>query len=463
MSTPLQDLWDEVVPLEGPCPAPRPGEVARRVNAALDAVPSERKRHMRQKWRTAVILAAALLALAGSALAVARNWTVLDAFFGGSSQTGEALMDTTAYSVSDDNYTLTVTSSVSDGSTAYLTVTVEAKTTEAVETLMADDFENMDTWSVSFPEPEEEPEEGTAEAISASFGTSEAESLRTDTSRTWSLELIVGSGTPQTISLRLNAMEEGLKLEVPLTLAQSVTVTVGAEGTGAGTLYHAAGGPVTLESVTLSPLGLTLDYTYPADSGQSWPVVAFLGTDGTLYTWSQLVSDLSQGGTSQQEGETVTASMDYSFRAVQDLSQLEAVVFEGRAYPLDGGDPYEVDVSGLPEPFKLTLMDRLTEDGGYALPVRALCDALGATCEWDENSRSASMTFRGVTIVLTEGETTALVNGKTVELAEAPAIQDGSLAADCDIFVEYWLLDMYAAMEDWSAGLTDRVAWIVVP
>ena len=463
MKHPMQQLWDDVMPQAGPCPAPRPHRVAQLVNETLDAVPSERKRHMRQKWRTAAALAAAVLILTGSALAVARNWTVLDAYFGGSSEVGEALMNTTPYSVSDDNYTLTVTSSVADGSTAYLTVTVEARTPKAAEALMADDFENMDTWSVAFPEPEEEREDGSAEMMAAAFGTQEEESLRTDTSRTWSMELTAGSGIPESVSLRLGVMEKGLRLEVPLTPAQSITVTVGAEGTGAGTLYHAAGGPVTLESVTLSPLGLTLDYAYPVDSGESQPLLAFLGTDGTLDTWSQLVSDLSQGGSSQREGETVTASMDYAFRTVQDLSRMEAVVFEGTAYPLDGGEPYAVDVSGLPAPFQLPLMHRLTEGGGYTVPVRALCDALGIACEWDADTRSASMTFRGVTIVLTEGETTALVNVEAVELYAAPAIQDSTLAADSDIFAQYWLLDLCAAMEDDSADLTDRVAWVVIP
>ena len=41
-------------------------------------------------------------------------------------------------------------------------------------------------------------------------------------------------------------------------------------------------------------------------------------------------------------------TMSYSFPAVQDLSKLEAVVFEGMAYPLDKGEPYPVDVDALP-------------------------------------------------------------------------------------------------------------------
>lgn len=460
MNMPLQDLWDEVMPPEIPCPAPRPKAVVQRVNAALDAVPSERKRHMRQKWKTAAILATAVLTLTGSALAVARHWTVLDAFFGGSSQTGQTLMDSRCYSVEDDNYVLTVSSSMADTSTVYLLVTVEGKTSDGVNTLMSDDFEGIDTWSAYFYA------EGEKEASPVfTFSTSEEKTLRTDTSRTWGMALQPGNDTPETVSIRLGVMEKGLRLEVPVTPAPSVTVTMQAEGNGAGTLGHAAGGPVVLNSVTLTPLGVTLDYAYSTATGESRPVPAFLSTDGTLSSWSQLVSMYgSEHPVPDPEGQQVAVSAEYPFLAVQDLSQLEAVVFEEIAYPLDGGAPYPVDVSSLPDPFfQLPLLSALGENSGYSVPVRALCDALGIPCTWDAASRSATMTFRGTTIVLTEGEKTALVNGETVDLPTAPDILQGKLATDCDIFAQTWRMDWCAAIEDLSDGLSDRVAWIVIP
>ena len=454
MKAPMRELWDDVMSQAGPCPAPRPREVARLVNEALDAVPSERKRHMRQKMKTAALLAAAVLVLTGSVFAAARNWTVLDAFFGGSSEEGEALMNDKAYSVSDDNYTLTVTSSLADEAAAYLTVTVTAKTPEATKALMADDFENMDTWSVEVPHTEENTVGG---AAVASLATGEEEALRTENSRTWHMELRLGS-TPETVSIRLGAMEKDLWLEVPLTLAQSVTVAVNARGTGAGTYDNASGGPVTLRTVTLSPLGLTLDYTYAGEEAR--PVPAFLGADDTLYTWSQLVSDLSKGGTSRPEGEETAVSAKYTFRTVRDLSALKAVVFEGMAYPLDGGEPYPVDTAALPGPFQVPLVDLSGEDLGLMVPVRALCEGLGGVCTWDNDSRSASLTFREGTIVLTEGEITALVNGETVELYQTPVIRNGRMSASPDVFAGLWQLDLFFAMED---GDPATAVWVIVP
>lgn len=457
MKTPLQDLWDDVMPQGSACPAPRPRAVAQRVNAALDAVPSERTRHMKQKLKAAAILAAAVLVLTSSAFAMARNWTVLDAFFGGSSELGQSLMNDQPYAIEDDNYALTVSSSLCDGSTAYLMVTVEAKTPQAIETLMGDDFSNMRTWHFDFPQPE-----GASHIPPSSMGIAEEQSLRTDTSRTWSMSIQVSTGTPESVSLRLDTMDEDKWLEVPLTPAQSVTLEIGAEGTGAGTLEHSAGGPVTLETVTLSPLGLSMDYTFPTETGEAQPVLLFLKKDGTLCSWTQMIDSNTQNG-SRQSGETVTAvSRKYAFRTVQDLSQLKAVVFEGIAYPLGGGKSYAVDTSGIPAPFQLPLMERLAPESAYAVPVRALCDALGASCYWDDASRSATVTFRNTTIILTPGSPTALVNGQAVDLMYPCAIQGGTLAASYEVFADAWQLDLCVAQEDWSKELYDSI-WVVIP
>ena len=84
-------------------------------------------------------------------------------------------------------------------------------------------------------------------------------------------------------------------------------------------------------------------------------------------------------------------------------------------------------------------------------------------CIWDNEAQTATMTYRGVTIVLTPGSTTALVNGQPVEMYDAPAVQDGKLAAECQVFMDAWQLDMSAAYEDGNAEDAQRVAWLVIP
>ena len=109
-------------------------------------------------------------------------------------------------------------------------------------------------------------------------------------------------------------------------------------------------------------------------------------------------------------------------------------------------------------------MEPLSESSGYSVPVRALCEGLGVECIWDNEAQTAAMTYRGVTIVLTPGSTTALVNGQPVEMEEAPAVQDGKLAAEHQIFTDAWQLAMSVAYDSWPpADGTQIVAWLVIP
>ena len=123
----MQELWDGAVPVGVPCPQADPAAVKRRVNAALNAVPSERRAYMRHKIRFAAAAAAIAALLAGSALAVASRWNVLDFYFEGDNTPVEDYVSHETYSIRDDNYTLSVISSVADTSSAYLLVTIEAK------------------------------------------------------------------------------------------------------------------------------------------------------------------------------------------------------------------------------------------------------------------------------------------------------------------------------------------------
>ena len=467
----MQALWDDVVPLGGACPQADPAAVKRRVNAALNAVPSERRTYMRQKIRLAAAAAAVVGLLAGTALAAAGQWNVLDFFYEGDTSPAVNYVNNQVYSVSDDNYTLSVTSSVADTRSAYLLVTVEAKTDEARAALMADGFENMDTFFVRVledeaaePEPTPEVDGPVAEvpALAGSISMGEEENLRTGTSRTFTINVQPISAATNGVRLRLGVMSEDDYVELPLDPVEPIELEINAEGEGRGAASHIEGGPVTLGRISVSPLSLHLDYSYRQEAGEPFPLLFFRMADGSLRTWAQMVDNDGSGSFYSNDG-VVSASRDCQFRSVVDLSQLNAVVFGGMAYPLDGGRPEAVKIDPALYPFQVPLMEPLSENSGYSVPVRALCEGLGVECIWDNEAQTATMTYRGVTIVLTPGITTALVNGQPVEMYDAPAVQDGKLAAEHQIFTDAWQLDMSAAYEDGNAEDAQRVAWLVIP
>lgn len=468
----MRELWDGAVPVGVPCPQADPAAVKRRVNAALNAVPSERRAYMRQKLRFAAAAAVIAVLLVGSALAVAGQWNVLDFYFEGDNTPVEDYVSHETYSIRDDNYTLSVISSVADTSSAYLLVTIEAKNDAAAAALMADDFENIDTFSVRVLEDEAAKPEPTPTGngpavempVAGGFSYGEEEALRTETSRTYGMHVDVLNTAVYAVQLRLGLMEEGLYVKIPLEPVGPITVEIHAEGASSGTFKHIEGGaPVTLESVSLSPLSIQMEYSFAAADGDAFPLLFFRMTDGSLRSWGQIVGDSMLGGSSWRDQDIKHASYDHQLRSVLELSQVDAVVFNGMAYPLDDGKPETVEVDPTLYPFQIPLMDRLSEGGGYSVPVRALCEGLGVDCVWDNDTRTATMTYRGVTIALTWGSPTALVDGRPVELDEAPGVQDGKLAADYDVFEDAWQLTMCAAYDNWPSDNAQRVAWLVIP
>lgn len=470
----MRELWDDVVPADAPCPQADPAAVKRRVNAALNAVPSERRTYMRQKIRLAAAAAAVVGLLAGTALAAAGQWNVLDFFYEGDTSPAVNYVNNQVYSVSDDNYTLSVTSSVADTRSAYLLITIEAKTDEARVALMAEGFNNMDTFSVRIledeaakPEPTPTGDAPAPEVLALSYRIREEKNLRTDSSRTWGMELQPMSADTYAVDLRLNAMADDVYVEIPVEPVEPITVEINAEGTSFGTFYYIEGGaPVSLESVTLSPLSLRMEYSFPAEYVDAFPLLFFRQTDGTLLTWGQMVGESMTGSrrrVTDSGQQTIHRNYDDTLRTILDFSQVDAVVFNGMAYPLDGGRPEAVEVDPALCPFQIPLLGDLGDSGGHGVPVRALCEGLGVDCVWDNEAQTASMTYRGVTIVLTPGSTTALVNGQPVEMYDAPAVQDGKLAAECQVFTDAWQLSMSAAYEDGNAEDAQRVAWLVIP
>ena len=284
----LDQLWRQVYPDGTPCPTVRPGDIRSRVNAALDAAPSERRQPMRHKTRFAAILTAAAVALGSTALAVTVQWDVLDAFFRGDTSPAETLVDRQAPSANDENYTFTVESSVSDGDTAYLVVRVDALTEDAAAQLYSKYFLNMDTFSVYPVADPEEPipedlgvDEQTGCNIPArnamSMGIREIKQAATQTSRTWQLDVSLDSNEAANyLHARLCYMNRACTIALPLSPAESVTLDIGASGPGSPTSENTQGGTITLESVTLSPFTCQIAARHEDGNKEVDPLIFFL-------------------------------------------------------------------------------------------------------------------------------------------------------------------------------------------
>ena len=139
----------------------------------------------------------------------------------------------------------------------------------------------------------------------------------------------------------------------------------------------------------------------------------------------------------------------------------------GTAYPLDGGEPYEADVSAIPRPFSIPVGE------SWGIPLFALCDGLGANCEWDEAAGVAAASFRDTTLTFTLGSNTVQVddlwNHDISEWPSAPVYRDGELWVYGDgLFRTVWSIGMRPVADrenpfirEDSSGV--RTSWIVNP
>lgn len=455
----LDELWRSV---DGPGRPPQldSRRVKARVNAALDADQTERNLYMKQKLRTALIAAAAVAALTGSAFAATANWNGLSNWFKGDPAPVQEYVDSTVRSVSDENYTLTVEGCVADEHSAYLTVSITALSDEAKEFLWDDHFIDIDTFD-AFPVLSSGE---TPHSWSGPGYHDLDDNLDGSTGNTRRFAMSIGDFPDSTTMLRVRCgyMEEGKQVEVPLAPAPSKTVDIGASGSGTPSVIS----PVVMDDDTLTISKITLTpftcHFYGSSSANLNPNIRLRMADGSILTQSQVMD--GTGGSFNQA--TRQWEYHYRFKEIQDLDGIASVIVFDMEYPLDGSKPTPVEHNPALDPITVTRMERLDEHSGYGIPVRELTEKLGGACTWDPATDDVTCVYRGVTVVLHAGRDTALVDGETVDLPVAPAEQDGVLAAHCQVFLDAWGLDGFLQREttrDGETSTTEYFDFYIIP
>lgn len=421
----LDELWRCVDgPGTPPCLDSR--RVKAQVNAALDADQTERKMYMKQKLRMALVAAAAIAALTGSAFAATTGWSGLSDWFKGDTTLGREYVHDMVQSVSDKDYSMTVEGIAADEYSAYMTITITALSDEAKEFIHDEYFNSIDLLYIwlDFKEP-------VGEEKSFPCGCTYYELEAPDkNSRRFAAAVRDIPYSAAAVRVHCGYMEKGKQVVLPIAPAPSVTLKIGASGAGVMSL-----GPdtlpepedITIDEITLSPFTCHIkgDAIFGID-----PNICLRMADGTIRTQSQMMEPSSSG----------SGEFYYRFKEIQSLdgTGIVSVIVFDKEYPLDGSKPAPVEHNPALDPFTVTRMERLGEGRGYTVPVRELTEKLGGVCTWDPSTGDVSCVYRDVTIVLHSGKDTALVNGEAVGLPDAPAERNGILAADWSVFKEAW-------------------------
>lgn len=489
MSSHIHDLWGEL-DLPEEYPELDPEAVLARVNAALDRAGSPKERPMKKKIRFACLLAAALVLLTGTALAVNQDTGFLHLFFRGDTGQLEPYVQTVIDSAENGDYRLSVTSALYDGQNIYAVITAEGLNDRAAEDLMSNRIiaeSHREDWGDAMAD--HLLESGTAGPDTCMYdftgylgglGLSELPHP-TDASRAWKVDIrfqtFVGE-TEDPLALWLNFMGREYAVHIPLDkVMDSIHLEPREE-----ILYNSLSGQTAaLLEVTFNAAQLS----YRVEFSEGGPAAAALShadgiflfrlRDGTVLSYCQsgAVSQSLQRDT--EAVDEASGRMVYigacQFDSALDLAEIESVIFGTTEFPVDGSEPRPAAVDEHLLPFFLPASD----DGTAAVPVQELCTRLGAELEWDAEHTAASASFRGVTVVLSVGSSEVSVDDRPVEMSWydarsgrtypcAVTAPEGRLYAQPDVFREAWGIDLCLdqGMDD-NGGIAGYSGYVVIP
>ena len=229
-----------------------------------------------------------------------------------------------------------------------------------------------------------------------------------------------------------------------------------------------------MESGDVGPETFVEEYPSASEIGENAALVLLRMKDGRVVTRSQLEYSLRSMRWLDEEGRQrrVVYQTDWPL----DLEQVSAVILGDLEFPLDGSEPFHVEVDPYLLPVEAELYRYPVGDGqgrNYIADVEALCKALGARYTWNGASGTAVAEYRDVTVSLTADSSTALVDGNPVEMetritdgemVPLPAVErEGKLSAIVTVFTDAWGIGVEARMREVDGIPTEYVDFLVIP
>ena len=412
-------------------------ELVERVLAQANthAEPKQNRRRPMHKKKLILALAAALVVLTGSAMAVGSQLGLLNVFFQGDTSGLEPYVQTEVGSAENEDYRFTVNSAYYDGMTVYATVTWEGLNDAAVDDIMhsrSDGEFHREMWGDEMAEhlmetggtgpdtilcnQREVTEAAGYEYTGGGLGGKDLPSTDTSRSRTVEVSFQRWLGPVDTpLELWVGFMGREYSVKIPLdTVVGSAHLEPDQEF-----LFN----PLTnqraiLTEVTLTPTQLYYEIQTVGEMKREtgWEVMdgrcVLKMKDGSLITSAQLLG-LGGGQAFDWDEGVFTYATEFHKVLFSDVNEVESIILGDTEFPLDGSEPMLAEEDECFYPF---YAPRYDENGPWYTDVEILCQGLGAEYIWDEDSQTATATYRDVTVEMTVGSSQVLVNGEPREL-----------------------------------------------
>lgn len=391
----------------------------------LTALESRAKQPKKRNWRIGAALAAAAVLMTGSAFAVAYRSGVLEAFFHGNTSQVEPYVQTAVGSAENQDYRLTVDSAVCDSQTLYAVITVEGLNNQAVEDLKSNKViaeSHREVWGQEMVDSLMANGSAGPDTFWAAFADSgthvsgiqyQGLTAPSDTSRSWQVKISLmdadhkmGTGP---VLFWLGFMGKEYAVEIPTdTAMETVQLSIDRD-----VQPEYPGGPtVFFQSLELSPVSLSYVGTYwDAQRDADNPPLIFLRMkDGQILSRTRLGYTFLDHASRIKDLADPLYRVHYQTDTPVDVDQVASIILGDVEFPLDGSAPSPADVPENLYPFTCTEIIP-GENHLFRFPVEELCQKLGADYQWDESTQSATISYRGVTLHLTVGQSQYEVNG----------------------------------------------------
>lgn len=440
----MSNRWDKLsrefgLPAENP--AADKNRVLEQVFARVSIAP-ESSRHGRvifvsKKFKTALI-ALLVLALSSGTVLAASHFGLLDGSFKGDTSYLEGAVQTPNTSVTDGRFTLTVEEYLVGESQVMVLFAVKAETADALAELTATDERGRDTFwdmdTLSFYAPD------TDNMVFSSWGLAPYPEMDTEDTQHYILTT-ENMDNPERLPvvLRLNKMAEPNSI----TLDMTPNIT-----TKSFKLSDDL-------SININAIGLNITKHYAAAQQDIIePEVFFRSTAGDIITNYQIY-DIKTGSQDDDKAKGgVNITNNFIAKTIVDPETLASIIIDGTEYSL--ADGRYLGEAQIPAELKAFIVNGyLSQDeSDYGVPLDEIAVHVGADWQFDAATGQAMMTYRDTTVKLTAGSTTAVINGREIDLTvfQAPEVNEAGhfIVYDSNITDSFDInLQMYGDWGDW--------------
>lgn len=144
--------------------------------------------------------------------------------------------------------------------------------------------------------------------------------------------------------------------------------------------------------------------------------------NGEIKTFNQLYEESGEDGEYDENDNQISNTILAWARGIIEPDEIKSIIVNDTEYLVD--NPSASKSVTIDEHLKPFVIDAYVKDHLW-IPLRELCDGLGAEIKWNDKTKTAKFTYRSSVYELTAGKAGMVMNGEECDFGNEPAFIDG--------------------------------------